>query len=202
MDSSLLLGAAGAPVLEQVLHPCPSLVHQALRLRSFVPGEFADEDGDTATQFILADNPPNSRSRSASHSEPVPPVPLSDWESNFVVLSDDDDDYPTFSCDLCHQSALLNSVFLLSCPCLFCVPCLRAHAESVFVKKATQIGLKKDSFSDGPSVKEVAGTSKGSITIDDSAEQPLESISCPKPDCIGQFSLSSAQQLAPEAFRF
>lgn len=203
MDSSLLLGAAGAPVLEQVLHPCPSLVHQALRLRSFVSGEFADEDGDTATQFILADKPPHSFSPFASRPEPVLPVPLPDWESNFVVLSDDDDDddYPSFVCDLCHQSAPLNSVFLLTCPCLFCVPCLRAHAESVLVKKATQIGLKKDPLNDGASTEKVAGSSKGSITIDDSAGQPLESIPCPKPECIGQFSFSSAQQLAPEAFR-
>lgn len=190
-------------MLEQVLHPCPSLVHQALRLRSFVPGEFADEDGDTATQFILADKPPHSFSPFASRPEPVLPVPLPDWESNFVVLSDDDDDddYPSFVCDLCHQSAPLNSVFLLTCPCLFCVPCLRAHAESVLVKKATQIGLKKDPLNDGASTEKVAGSSKGSITIDDSAGQPLESIPCPKPECIGQFSFSSAQQLAPEAFR-
>lgn len=210
---SLLDG--GAPVLEQVLVPCPSLVHHAQRLRSFVPGEFEDEDGDTATQFILADPLPGSSSASSSF-QPVAPVARvasQDWEdADIVYLSDDDDDSgASFFCDLCRRNMPLQSVFSsLTCSCLFCRPCLRAHGEAVLVKKATQIGASADLSDDCYPMDEVAGTSGKrsseeekmiTIIVDDSSREPLESIPCPKAECFGRFPLSSAQELAPEAFR-
>ena len=217
MDSLL---DGGRPVLEQVLSPCPSLLRHALRLRSFVPGEFQDEDGDTATQFILADPPP---SPSASASCPALPVASQDWnDSDVLDLSDDDDaaaadddddddDGASFFCNLCQQKMPLQSVILLTCPCLFCRPCLRAHAEAVLVRKATQIGLSAGPSLDCHRMDEVAGTSgnhpseKGrpiTSIIDDSSREPLDSIPCPIAECIGRCPLSLAQQLAPEAFRF
>ncbi|KAG0585408.1 hypothetical protein KC19_2G009400 [Ceratodon purpureus] len=208
MDS--LLDGAGAPVLEQVLAPCPSLLRHALRLRSFVPGEVQDEDGDTATQFILADPPPSSASASSSHS--IPPAASQDWDdSNILYLSDDDDDNDAcFFCDLCQRSVPLQSVLLLTCSCLFCRPCLRAHAEAVLVKKATQISLPAAHFHNCHRQNEVAGRSGRrpsekveiiDLVDDDTSRESLESIPCPKAECIGRFPLSSAQQLAPEAFR-
>jgi hypothetical protein len=218
MDS--LLDGAGAPVLEQVLAPSPSLLRRALRLRCFVPGEVQDEDGDTATQFILADAPPSSSasaSTSASASAPAPssrPVASQDWnDSNILYLSDDDDDEggggndASFICDLCQQNAPLESVFLLTCSCLFCQPCLRAHAEAVLVTKATEIGLPAGHATDchevaGPSGKRPSDPDRIiNLVVDDSSREPLESIPCPNSVCIGRFPLSSAQQLAPEAFR-
>lgn len=217
-------------MLEQVLSPCPSLLRHALRLRSFVPGEFQDEDGDSATQFILADPPPSSSATSfSSSSRPLFPVASPHCDHPHIVfLSDDDDDAAdadaddaddaddddaSFFCDLCLQNKPLHSIFLLTCSCLFCRPCLRAHAESVLVKKASQIGSSTGvQFNHGPCPDEAGGTScnrsseedriTSVIVDDDSSSEPLESISCPNAGCIGRFSLSSAQLLAPEAFRF
>jgi len=176
----LLSGIGASPVVEQVLSPCPSLHRHALRLRSFVAGEFQDEDGDFATQFILADPPPHA---SSSSSAPVVEV---------IYLSEDDDvdvddDEAVFYCDLCLQHKPLHSVFLLTCSCLFCRPCLQAHVESVFVKEASQIGSQLNE-----------GSSDQTIDL---TREPLESVSCPNAECSGWVSLSSAQQLAPEAFR-
>jgi E3 ubiquitin-protein ligase MYCBP2 len=76
---------------------------------------------------------------------------------------------------------------LLTCSCLFCRPCLQAHVESVFVKEASQIGSQLNE-----------GSSDQTIDL---TREPLESVSCPNAECSGWVSLSSAQQLAPEAFR-
>ena len=181
----------GAPVVEQIAtNPTLDLQRRAEQRQRHVDGEFADEDGDTATEFINADPVPSpfggsstqklarthktssqQENRSNAHQQTeferskwdTVKVGLDSWDDERVmVISDDEDgDGASVFCERCGDSVGLGSIFqMLTCACLFCERCLRLHAET-FLYKAAEFAGKESTAMGSDAVMEVVGTSDG-----------------------------------------
>ena len=181
----------GAPVVEQIAaNPTLDLQRRAEQRQRHVDGEFADEDGDTATEFINADPVPSpfgessaqelakahktssqQQNRSNAHQQTefarskrdTVKVGLESWDNERVlVISDDEDgDGASVFCERCGDSVGLGSIFqMLTCACLFCERCLRLHAET-FLYNAAEFAGKESTAMGSDAVMEVVGTSDG-----------------------------------------
>lgn len=181
----------GAPVVEQIAaNPTLDLQRRAEERQRHVDGEFADEDGDTATEFINADPVPSTsgesfmqklakahkrssqqENRSNAHQQTefargkmdTVKVGLESWDDERVmVISDDEDgDGASVFCERCGDSVGLGSIFqMLTCACLFCERCLRLHAET-FLYNAAEFAGKESTAMGSDAVMEVVGTSDG-----------------------------------------